>query len=277
MALTKTINTSLLGTVPPIVKELKTDKEILEYFLYFFEITWANPLLRDILNMEKFLEKRLQNTKALYGYNDIDNERCWWLLILLVLNEFSKNAQLSYSSEIITMLVEKIKNLELKEIERYVNEINFAIFNNIGESMSIRPSAMALAKVEIDDADFILKELLNEKELFERRFSRYIRKKNLNQKIIETMFRYSIKSKKYFNVWESLFDAFVAFFISMSYDFDQEFRTLTAEKFPMLKDQLMNIIAGFFKTFVENKEAAITVSTVTFNRIMDIIFAKYKI
>lgn len=76
MALTKTINTSLLGTVPPIVKELKTDKEILEYFLYFFEITWANPLLRDMQNMEEFLEKGLQNTKALYGYNDIDNERC---------------------------------------------------------------------------------------------------------------------------------------------------------------------------------------------------------
>lgn len=86
------------------------------------------------------------------------------------MNEFSKNAQLSYSSEIITMLVEKIKNLELKEIERYVNEINFAIFNNIGESMSIRPSAMALAKVEINDADFILKELLDEKELLKEDF-----------------------------------------------------------------------------------------------------------
>ena len=99
----------------------------------------------------------------------------------------------------------------------------------------------------------------------------------MNKEMLGSVFIYSIKNKKYFNHWVCLFDAFVAFFISMSYDLDGEFKSITDQKFIILRDQVLNIVSGFFKTFIEDSEVAIKISNIVFNKVIELIYEKYNL
>ena len=273
----KEIYLDFIGNTPSKIETFKTTEEMIDYFLCFFEISWTNPILSESKNVRNYLLKKYEQLTKDYELNSDDMNKTWWLLVLITLEKFSIESDLFYANDVIDLIYCNFNSISLKELKDYVNMVNYAIYNNVGESISLRPSTMLSVDAFVDDSDFLLEDLIKNQEFFIKRFSRYIRQKDMNKEMLESVFIYSIKNKKYFNHWVCLFDAFVAFFISMSYDLDGEFKSITDQKFIILRDQILNIVSGFFKTFIEDSEVAIKISNIVFNKVIELIYEKYNL
>lgn len=273
----KEIYLDFIGNTPSKIETFKTTEEMIDYFLCFFEISWTNPILSESKNVRNYLLKKYEQLIKDYELNSDDMNKKWWLFVLITLEKFSIESDLFYANDVINLIYCNFNSISLKELKDYVNTVNYAIYNNVGESMSLRPSTMLSVDAFVDDSDFLLEDLIKNQEFFIKRFSRYIRQKDMNKAMLESVFIYSIKNKKHFNHWVCLFDAFVAFFISMSYDLDGEFKSITDQKFIILRDQVLNIVSGFFKTFIEDSEVAIKISNIVFNKVIELIYEKYNL
>lgn len=275
MRTNKEIYLDFIGNTPPEIATFKTTEEVIDYFLCFFEISWTNPILSGSKNVKNYLLERYKELTKDYELNLDYIDKAWWLLVLITLEKFSIESDLFYANDIINLIYSNFNSININDLKDYVNTVNYAIYNNVGEAISLRPSTMLSVGAFIDDSDFLLEDLVKNQEFFIKRFSRYIRQKDINKEMLESVFIYSSKNKKYFNYWVSLFDAFVAFFTSMSYDLDDEFKSITDKKFIILRDQILSIITEFFKTFIEDSEVAIRISNLVFNKIMEFIYKKY--
>lgn len=277
MKTNKEIYLDFIGNTPSKIETFKTTEEMIDYFLCFFEISWTNPILSESKNVRNYLLKKYEQLIKDYELNSDDMNKKWWLFVLITLEKFSIESDLFYANDVINLIYCNFNSISLKELKDYVNTVNYAIYNNVGESMSLRPSTMLSVDAFVDDSDFLLEDLIKNQEFFIKRFSRYIRQKDMNKEMLKSVFIYSIKNKKHFNHWVCLFDAFVAFFISMSYDLDGEFKSITDQKFIILRDQVLNIVSGFFKTFIEDSEVAIKISNIVFNKVIELIYEKYNL
>ena len=268
-----------LGKTPSIIESLKDNDEVFEYYLYFFEMMWSNPIFSDIEDVPTLLKDRVVSLAEKHSIDIeiLSNEKYWWLLNISMLHDFAKDLELSYMIHSIGLILDDYKNNEVENLEVITNLLNNALSSQIGEVVAIRPIEVYNQSLPMFKDDFILLELLEQKDEIIRLLKKRLRQKDFNKNVLFGILRIdSSITKKFSTYWEDILDVFVIYFMLMTGDFIYNNYETLEINFEMLnRKRLESVVFAFFENFLVERDLGKPITVELTDIIMEIVNKKY--
>ena len=267
----------MIGDLPKKVSEIKDKDSLIEYFMYYYEISIFS--VTDEYPYEIIYNNILKKYNQICQEYEVDTDnfsRGWWILVLMLIQESSAINSLNYCLETVESLYEDFNNLSEKEIISYIEILNYALTMSIGEGLEIKPSSILEVNLTVNDDYFLLEEFLNNQEELESIFKKRVRVKDINMVGFSEVFR-TPYYKKYASNWTALFDLFVMFFSASTYDIHQNMN-LYKEDIDKLYKQIDTILEMFMHTFtILDEDRRKKLKKDLFKKIKAFISKKYEI
>ncbi len=238
----------MMGSTPHLV--LKSSGEgfkddLLNYFLYIYELSLTVDTFREVRNIKKFLCNEVEGVIRKYNLNIKCLCRYWWLLGFVMLKKISAANTAYYAEGVINNIIAEINQLSIQELQDYANDINLALLNGTNECLSIRPLEAEKLGAVITDTEEMLRILLDNKVSLIKLFKKHLHQKDIRQEAYKAALPCDRRiTMKYTTFWDSFFEIFVGYFTSLNYDWKNDF-LIDNELYNHFRKIIMNFLVTF--------------------------------
>lgn len=189
--------------------------DLLDYFLYTFEFAWTAPGFDAYRsNIKTHFEVNLKDLMGKHAELTLGQQ--WWGLILIALKDFAIEREFSYASKTIDLLLSNLSQLKEPELEQYANEINSGIYDEILDSISIRPLELEILKSDAMNSDKMLKFFLENKDRFLKIFNKHLIQRDIDKDYLrQFLFNEKKVDNKFSSFWRVFFEIYVGYSMSV--------------------------------------------------------------
>jgi hypothetical protein len=237
-----------LGKTPSFL----TKEEVLDYFMYAFELQWVGGLLnyppkKIRAKLEKELDEKLKTIK-----NDTAGKR-WWLLSIYVLLLLSQDRTMKYSEKTLWGLWNQVDLLSEDELEMYCNLIDHGISMVTDTHLTPRPLALQILGSEYYDHDKMLQKMLHNTEKNIRQLHEYVKLKELTiNEIVKSMVNPISITQKYTDMSHVYYELLMIHVFS-EYEFFEHQQEYQANFAKTWEEVLHHSLMVFFYRTVKDK------------------------
>lgn len=202
-----------LGSTPVHIKK----EDLLDYFLYTFELTWNHDNHSNIRQMKEDYVREARQFQP--NYENLELGQLWWFIVLIGLREVAKKEELLYTQSTIEHLLKKAHVLSEDKLFRYANEIHIPLYRDIPDALLMRYVEMERLSSDSLEKDPYARFFLPRRKEIVRVFKKHLNQKDLKAEYVEEYFSSDLKRlRKFSNFWDAFFDLFVYYFVTL-YEF----------------------------------------------------------
>lgn len=204
----------LIGKAPTHIES----EQLLDYFLYVFEFSWSSLVFDE--KKDALVEFFTEQAKVWHpNYEEHSIEKRWWLYVLLALNEITEDQKVEYGKLTVQNLIKKLPTLSGDLLEKQVNEIQHAFYDEIPDILTVRPLELRTLENTTLEHDRYLPFFVDNKDHFVNLFKKHLRQKDISKEYFERFIMSSRKRLRQFSTyWDGYYEIFITYFISL-YDF----------------------------------------------------------
>lgn len=195
----KTKNLPLGKSPKHISKDL-----LLDYFIYTFEPTWFFRTFDNFRGqIEVHFKSQLNDLKT---NQELTFEQEWWVLILFALKDLVEGENLSYATETIQFLINRIHTLSNEDLEEYANSINSSLFEQMPTILTIRPSEISNLESDAKNDDVAFNHLIEKKQIIIEILKEHVKINNIAESFTKRSYEKQINK---YEIWNVIFEYYL--------------------------------------------------------------------
>lgn len=263
---------NLLGKTPMAIKKIKNNKDLIDYFLFYFDLSFGDSFsVEEVKNLPKLLTDYLNKVDSTFVKKD-EFEKKWWILIAIYLKMLYHNKVGTFFSEqAIDVVIGSIGDMPMSKVIKDV-----ALVNNVNvlkdgvNPLVVRPSLVDINLVE--DYNPVFHAVIQTREEVMTILEKKIPRSKIKINRLEEYLRYSsFKNMK--NISLNLFDimsfAILRNFEELFEGFDVEDEN--DQKF--IIDSFCSTLLDFFNIFICDISIVKRVATSITNIVIPVCFS----
>ncbi len=269
------IDYNLLGNPPEEIEKLKYNK-IIDKFMECFQYTFTNTVfcyygtpadIRIQIEDSPLLEE-IEITKY-------SKRKQWQILTLLVEKMFLDMHDTKEGSNFLNLVFDNLDNLDENDLKILIEDINYGIYFAVEENLLVTPTSLKEVKATIETT-FLLRELLEKEESFNKLFSNCKVPSNINKERYESVTHIPFNVKTYKKIF---FNSFLFRWIDLM-DLKEslmEKKTLTQEEIEEISADMFATILTFNGMFFSNENYLLNITEEMFDVVAEVFKKKYNI
>lgn len=204
--MTKNIKHLPLGKSP---KHIPTDL-LLDYFIYTFEHNWFFPTFDAYRSkIDVHFKSQLNDLRA---NQELTLGQEWWSLVLFALKDLAEGENLSYATETIQFLINRIHTLSEEELEEYANSINSSFSEQMPSTLSIRPREVINLESDAKKNYVAFNQLIKKKEVVIELLKENLETSDIAEGFNKHSYQTQINTDE---IWSVFFDYYMESLLSM--------------------------------------------------------------